>query len=258
MVVGGLIGRRIKRKEDPRFLRGESNYVGDIKLHGMTHAALLRSPHAHAWIRSVNVQEALRIPEVLNVITFRDISHMARPIPMRLEAHPSFIPYLQYPLAKEKVRYVGEPVAVVVASSRYVAEDALDLIEVNYDPLPAIVDSMRSLDLGAVRIHETTQGNLAGRGVIELGDVNGAFRKANLTLFEQFTIQRHTGMPLETRGLVAEYTRGTKVLTVWGAHQGSSFQSLCSSFFLGTAGPPDPFHRARCGRRVWYPRRILS
>ena len=122
---GGFIGQRVKRKEDPRFLRGEGNYVDDIQLHGMAHAALLRSPHAHARIRAVNTREALRIPGVLSVITFQDISHLAKPIPMRLEVHPSFVPYLQYPLAKETVRYVGEPVAVVVADSRYVAEDGL-------------------------------------------------------------------------------------------------------------------------------------
>ena len=233
MHEGGLIGQRIKRKEDPRFLRGESNFVDDFRLHGMAHAALLRSPHAHAWIRGVNAQETLSIPGVLSVITVNDISHAAKPIPIRLEAHPSFIPYLQYPLAKEKVRYVGEPVAVVVASSRYVAEDALDVIQVNYEPLPAVVDVLKSLDEGAVRIHETTEGNLAGRGVIELGDVDIAFRRAALTLSEHFVIQRHTGMPLENRGLVADYDRGTKVLSVWGPTKVPHFNRSVLASLLG-------------------------
>ncbi len=230
---GRFIGQRVKRKEDPRFLRGEGNYVDDIHLHGMAHAALLRSPHAHARIRAVNTREARRIPGVLSVITFHDISHLAKPIPMRLEVHPSFVPYLQYPLAKEKVRYVGEPVAVVVAGSRYIAEDALESIQTDYEPLPAVVDARSAMKTDAVRIHEQTQGNLAGSGVVDLGDVEGAFRKAGLTFSEQFTIQRHTGMPMETRGLVAEYNRGTKVLTVWGPTKVPYFNRSVLASLLG-------------------------
>ena len=230
---GGFIGQRVKRKEDPRFLRGEGNYVDDIQLHGMAHAALLRSPHAHARIRAVNTQEALRIPGVLSVITFQDISHLAKPIPMRLEVHPSFVPYLQYPLAKETVRYVGEPVAVVVADSRYVAEDALECIQTDYEPLPAVVNTRSAVKADAVRVHEQTAGNLAGCGVVDLGDVAGAFRRAELSFSEQFTIQRHTGMPMETRGLIAEYNRGTKVLTVWGPTKVPYFNRSVLATFLG-------------------------
>ena len=228
-----FIGQRVKRKEDPRFLRGEGNYVGDIQLHGMVHAALLRSPHAHAWIRAVNTQEALRIPGVLSVITFQDISHLAKPIPTRLASHPSFVHYLQYPLAKEKVRYVGEPVAVVVADSRYVAEDALECIQTDYEPLPAVVNTRSAVKADAVRVHEQTAGNLAGCGVVDLGDVEGAFRRAELSFSEQFTIQRHTGMPMETRGLIAEYNRGTKVLTVWGPTKVPYFNRSVLATFLG-------------------------
>ena len=230
---GGFIGQRVKRKEDPRFLRGEGNYVDDIQLHGMVHAALLRSPHAHARIRAVNTRSALRIPGVLSVITFQDISHLAKPIPMRLEVHPSFVPYLQYPLAKEKVRYVGEPVAVVVADSRYVAEDALECIQTDYEPLPAVVNTRSAVKADAVRVHEQTAGNLAGCGVVDLGDVAGAFRRAELSFSEQFTIQRHTGMPMETRGLIAEYNRGTKVLTVWGPTKVPYFNRSVLATFLG-------------------------
>ena len=230
---GGFIGQRVKRKEDPRFLRGEGNYVDDIQLHGMAHAALLRSPHAHARIRAVNAREALRIPGVLSVITFQDISHLAKPIPMRLEVHPSFVPYLQYPLAKETVRYVGEPVAVVVADSRYVAEDGLECIQTDYEPLPAVVNTRSAVKADAVRVHEQTAGNLAGCGVVDLGDVEGAFRRAELSFSEQFTIQRHTGMPMETRGLIAEYNRGTKVLTVWGPTKVPYFNRSVLATFLG-------------------------
>jgi len=216
MPTTALIGQRVRRREDPRFLRGEGQFVDDINLRGMAHAALLRSPHAHAWIRSVNCLEARQLPGVLDIITFADIASLAKPIPMRLEAHPSFLPYLQRPLAEVKVRYVGEPVAVVVASSRAVAEDAMELIQVEYEPIPPIVDVSSALGPETTYVHEPTGSNLAGRGIVNLGDVDSAFQMAALAIREQFTIQRHTGIPLETRGLVAEFNRGTGVLTVWG------------------------------------------
>ena len=216
MATAKLIGQRVRRREDPRFLRGEGQFIDDINLRGMAHVTLLRSPHAHAWIRSVNCREARQLPGVLDIITFADISSLAKPIPMRLEAHPSFLPYLQLPLAAEKVRYVGEPVAAVVAGSRQVAEDALELIQVDYEPLLPIVDVWSALDPVAVPVHEHTESNLAGRGVVNLGDVEFAFQRAALAIREQFAIQRHTGIPLETRGLVAEFNRGTGLLTVWG------------------------------------------
>ena len=111
---------------------------------------------------------------------------------MRQQAIPSFLPYLQYPLAKKKVRYVGEPVAVVVAESRYLAEDALELIQVEYEPLPAVADIRSALAEGAVLIHEETQSNLAGRGGFDLGGVDRAFQGAAVTVAGRFAIQRHT------------------------------------------------------------------
>jgi aerobic carbon-monoxide dehydrogenase large subunit len=227
-----FMGRSMPRKEDPRLLRGEGTFVDDIRLHGMTYVAVLRSPHAHAWIRNVNTN-ACRLPEVLAVLTFQDIAHFAKPIPMRLEPKASFRQYLQFPLAERKVRYVGEPVAVVVADSRYAAEDALDRIEVEYEPLPAIVDTQAALLPTAGLIHESTSSNLAGSGIQKVGDVDAAFRKADLILKENFTVQRHTGMPMETRGVVAEYDRGSGVLTVWGPTKVPHFNVTVLSSFLG-------------------------
>jgi aerobic carbon-monoxide dehydrogenase large subunit len=225
-------GRSVLRKEDPRLLRGEGRFVDDIQLHGMAYAAVLRSPHAHALIRNVNTHAGEQ-SEVLAVLTFQDIERLARPIPMRLEPMASFRQYLQFPLASRKVRYVGEPVAVVVAGSRYAAEDALDRIEVDYEPLPAIADMQSAQAPGANLVHESTSSNLAGSGMQKVGDVDAALRKADLILKETFTVQRHTGMPLETRGVVAEYDRGTGVLTVWGPTKVPHFNVAVLSSFLG-------------------------
>lgn len=225
-------GGSVLRKEDPRFLRGEGRYLDDIQLHRMAYAAVLRSPHAHAWIRNV-ITQACRLPAVLAVLTFEDIAQLAKPIPMRLGTRASFQPYLQFPLAARKVRYVGEPVAVVVAGSRYAAEDALDRIEVQYEPLPAIVDIQTAVAPGAELVHELTSSNVAGMGIQKVGETGPAFHKAALVLRENFTVQRHTGMPMETRGLVAEYDRGTGVLTVWGPTKVPHFNLSVLSSFLG-------------------------
>ena len=226
------MGRSVPRKEDPRLVRGEGTFVDDVQLHGTVYAAVLRSPHAHAWIRRVNTN-ACRLPEVLTVLTYQDIASFAKPIPMRLQPIESFREYLQFPLAAQKVRYVGEPVAVVVAGSRYAAEDALDLIEVEYEPLPAVVDMQNALAPGTCLVHESTSSNLAGTGIQSVGDVEMAFRHAYLIIKQTFNVQRHTGMPMETRGTVAEYDRGTGVLTVWGPTKVPHFNVAVLSSFLG-------------------------
>ena len=134
------IGAPIRRREDFRLLTGKATFTDDIKLPQMLHAAILRSPHAHARITSIDAARALAIPGVIAVFTFQDIASLAKPIPLRLYPLPGLEHFLQYPLARDKVRYVGEPVAVVVAESRYLAEDALDAMEVTYEPLPAVID----------------------------------------------------------------------------------------------------------------------
>src|SRR5262252_6902617 len=133
------IGAPIKRREDVRFLTGKATFVDDIKLPHMLYAAILRSTHAHARITAIETSEALAIPGVVAVLTWRDMAPYAKPIPIRLYPLPGLEHFLQYALAHDKVRYVGEPVAVAVATSRYVAEDALDALVVHYAPLPVVV-----------------------------------------------------------------------------------------------------------------------
>ena len=211
------IGAPIARKEDVRFLTGKASFVDDVKQPGMLHAAVLRSPHAHARVLSIEPQAALEIEGVEAVFTFQDIAATVepRPIPLRRGVYEGLAPFLQYALARDKVRYVGEPVALVVAQSRYVAEDALDAIQVEYDPLPAISDVWKSLK-GDVLLFEEQGTNLAFEFGGELGDVEEAFRQADYTRKEQFRCHRHTANPMETRGLVATYDPGRQVLTVWG------------------------------------------
>ena len=211
------IGSSVLRKEDLRFMMGKARYVDDVKLPHMLHAAILRSPHAHARVLSIDASSALEMESVAAVYTYQDVVQAVapRPIPMRRGAYSGLERFLQYPLAGEKVRYVGEPVAVVVAESRYLAEDALDAIEVEYEPLPAIVDVWGSMK-GDVLLFEEHGTNLALEYEGSLGDADSVFAEADYTRKEEFRCHRHTGNPLETRGLVASYDPGTGDLTVWG------------------------------------------
>ena len=210
------IGASLKRLEDPRLLAGHGCYVADVHLAGMLEAAIVRSTRAHAQIRRIDTRAALVLPGVVAVLTFADIAARARPIPMRLSPLPELTCGLQYPLAGERVRYVGEPIAVVAAESRYLAEDALELIEVEYEPLPVVTSVEAALRPEAPALHEAFGRNLAARFRVETGDVDEAFARAAVVVEDRFRIQRHSGVPLETRGLVADYDAGRGDLTVWG------------------------------------------
>src|SRR5918994_4584016 len=186
------IGASIKRREDIRFITGTAVYADDIKLPGMLHAAILRSSRAHARIRSIDTAGAGAVRGVAWVFTLKDIGEMAVPVPMRMYRVPGLERSLQPLLAAAKVRYVGEPIAVAVAESRYVAEDALDAIEVEYDDLPEVID-MRAALRNEVLAHEESGTNLAAVHEISIGDAANAFQKADYTRREEFSVHRHTG-----------------------------------------------------------------
>ena len=211
------IGAPIRRKEDRRFLTGRGQFVDDVKLPNALHAAIVRSPHAHARIVSIDTGPALEMPGVSAVLTFEDIADTVepRPIPVRLRAYSDLLRFLQYPLAHGKVHYVGDPVAVVLAESRYLAEDAAEAVEIEYDPLPALVDVRESLK-GETIIHEAQGTNVAYEFTSSIGDPDTAFRDADYVRREEFRCHRHTANPMETRGLAASYDRGREQLTVWG------------------------------------------
>ncbi len=225
------IGAPIRRGEDVRFLTGKATFIDDVKLPGMLYAAVLRSPHAHARIRSVDVSEALKLAGVVGVLTFADLPAGVKPIPLRMYQLDGLDRFLQYPLARGKVGYVGEPVALVAAVDRYVAEDGADLIGVEYEPLPVVPDVEAAL-AGDVIIHEEQGTNVAGGHDIMLGDVEGAFRDAEYTRKEVLRTHRHTGNPMETRGLVASWDPGRNELTVWGMTKVAHFNRAVLSSLL--------------------------
>src|SRR5262245_39740781 len=138
------IGRSMRRKEDPRLLTGRGKFAADFRLPGLLHATVVRSPHPHARLGAIRAKAALALPGVVAVVTAEDLGAIGR-IPVRLGPRASIVACLQPPLARDRVRYVGEPVAFVVAASRYVAEDALELIEAEYEPLPAVAAAERAV-----------------------------------------------------------------------------------------------------------------
>lgn len=210
-----IVGASVKRKEDPRLLTGAGQYVDDVRLPGMLHAVIVRSPHGHARIRGIDATAARALPGVELVITAADLGDV-KPIPVRLGPKPSLVPFLQFPLARDRVRYVGEPVALIVATSRYVAEDAADLLTVDYEGAPAVTTVEQALSSETPALHDHTSSNLAERLETIVGDPNRALAGAEIRLRRRFTIQRHTAVPMETRGLVASYDAGAGLLTVWG------------------------------------------
>jgi carbon-monoxide dehydrogenase large subunit len=225
------IGAPITRQEDVRFLTGRATFVDDIKLPHMLHAAIVRSTQAHARIVSIDSAPALALPGVVAVFTYADIAATAKPIPIRLYPLAGLERFLQYALANHKVRHVGEAVAVVVASSRHLAEDGVDAMQVVYEPLPAVVEVQEALQ-DRVLVHDQQGTNLACRYSMSVGDVEAAWRTAAYTRKETFRVHRHTGNPLETRGLLARYDAGRDDLTVWGPTKVPHFNRAILASFL--------------------------
>ncbi len=204
------LGKSINRVEDPRFLRGEGRYIDDIKLPNMAHAAIVRSPHAHARIISIDTSKAEVLGGVVCVVTGRDVAELAAPL-------PSFGagPIIQDMIAVEKVRHYGEAVAAVVAENRYIAEDACDLIEIVYEQLPVVLDPFEARREGAPLVHEKLETNLAYERTFSFGEVDRAFTEAQRTVNAKLRWPRSTGMPMDTNGAIGDYDAGTGVVTIY-------------------------------------------
>jgi aerobic carbon-monoxide dehydrogenase large subunit len=212
-----FVGSPIKRREDERFLRGAGTYVDDLKRDGLFHAAIVRSPVPHGRIRAIDAVGALAIKGVHRVITAADVPRPIPVITLRAEhALPSLTPFLQPVIASEAVRYVGEPIAVVLAESAALAEDGADAVNLDIEPLPPVVDRHRALE-GGPRVIAAAPGNEMARLVAVLGDADAAFSRAPYRRREHFSVQRHTAAMMEPRGLLAEYDAAQGRLTVWGA-----------------------------------------
>ena len=214
-----LIGARIPRNEDPRLLRGLGSFVDDIEPRGVLHAACLRSPHAHARITSIDVTRARALPGVHLVLTAADLGELNQPSPL-LIPHPGLThPRTQRPLAVDEVRYTGEVVAFVVAEDRYVAEDAVGLIDVLYEALPVVGNLEAAGNPRGPLVHADVPGNRAARLVQRVGDPDAAFAQAAHVLRERLYIERSCGSPIEARGVVAEHDARTGQLRVWSSTQ---------------------------------------
>lgn len=212
------VGQPIRRREDPRFLRGEARFVDDIVLPGMLHLAVVRSAVGHALLRDVSTSAARGAPGVAAVLTAADLVGHARPLPVRSIEGATVAPVSHPILASERVRYVGEPVAGVLADSLAHAREAAALVEVDYDPLPAVVDPRDALD-GTTLLHPALGENVLIRWLRSGGDVTGAFAAAARVVKGEFRIPRLIAAPMEPRGAVAMYERGTDLLTVWCSAQ---------------------------------------
>jgi carbon-monoxide dehydrogenase large subunit len=214
-----LIGQSFKRVEDPRLITGEGRYVDDVQLPRMCYAAILRSPYAHARVRHIDTSKALQTPGVVTVITGKDILGKIGPLPCAAHPVPEMKMPTHYALALNKVYFVGHPVAVVVAEDRYLARDALDLIEVDYEELPPMTDPQKALQPDAPIIHEDLGTNLAFEWKIEGGDVDAAFAQAEVVVRQEFVNQRLIPVPMEPRCVLAEWDAGNRLLTIWTSTQ---------------------------------------
>jgi len=223
-MIKKYVGQRMTRSEDPRLLTGQALFVDDVEIPGMLHAAFLRSDYAHARIKSIDVSAARDRSGVVAVYTAEDLGDFWRHGPPLVPAPHSvegvvFHSRTQVPLAKDKVRYVGEAVAVVFAESRYIAEDALEDIMVDYEPLEPAVDLARALEPDAPLVHGDLDSNLASHLTQRKGDYAAAREKADLVVKRRITIDRGAAAAMENRGVVAHWDAKSRHLTVWDTTQ---------------------------------------
>jgi aerobic carbon-monoxide dehydrogenase large subunit len=218
MPVSKLVGAKIKRREDPRLIRGLGQYVDDINLPNTLHVAILRSPYAHARIKSLETDAARQHPGIVAVITGAEIKDQIGTLPVSGGNETLRVPK-HYVLAIDKVCYVGEGVAAVVAEDRYIARDALDLIQAEYEPLPVVSDPEKALAPGAPVIHSEWPDNVAFRSEQKQGNLTNAFKEAHKIVKQRLVHQRLAPIAIEPRGVVAQYLSVDKELTVWSSTQ---------------------------------------
>lgn len=236
------VSQSIKRKEDPPLLMGRAHFMGDLRLPGLLAVKFLRSLHAHARLVAIDVTRALALPGVEAVVTGADLASTTRPIRAAMSGagyHESAWP----PLAQTKVRFAGEPVVAVVAIDQYRAEDALDLIDVTYEPLPTVADAEIAMRAGAVLVHDEVPGNVLFHTRFENGPVQQAFESAEIRVAETFRHARCSSSPMEGRGVMASLDPVDGMLTVWASSQ---TPHLLRSGLAESLGIPDSRLRVLC------------
>jgi carbon-monoxide dehydrogenase large subunit len=229
-----VFGSAIRRREDPRLITGTATYTDDLTLPGTVHAAILRSPHAHARIKRIDTSRAKTAAGVLAVYTAADTEQVLKPMPCAWLIPNSDLKIAAYPqLAKDVVRYVGDCVAVVVAEDRYLAQDAVDLIDVDYEPLVPVVDPQKAAAKGATQIHADVPGNQAFHWTVAGGDVDAAFAKADVIVKDRIIQQRLIPTAMEPRAALAKYVPVTGELTVWNTTQNPHILRFLGSLITG-------------------------
>ncbi|MGZ8571211.1 MAG: xanthine dehydrogenase family protein molybdopterin-binding subunit [Actinomycetota bacterium] len=212
------VGRPMLRREDAPILRGAARYIDDLTQPDMLHMVVVRSPFAHALIGGIDASAALACPGVAAVVTGVDLAGVVRPMPINPADGADVAPVPITLLATDRVRFTGEPVAAVVAETRAIAEDAAELVVVDYDPLPVVVDPHEALR-GSVTLHEDVADNVLVRWRRTSGDVDGAFAASARTIRGRFHIPRIVAAPIETRGALADYDPDDDMLTLWISSQ---------------------------------------
>ncbi len=236
------VGADLPRKEDPALVRGSIEYVDDLRFPGMLHAAVLRSPHAHARIVSVDTAAARALPGVHAVLTGPESLDVIGPL-ARFCAEE----VVEHAIAVEKVRYFGEAVAVVAAESRYIAEDAIALIEVEYAPLPAVPDAEAAMAEGAALVHDNLGSNVVYQHAFTFGDVDADFAAADRVVRRELRWPRATAAPLETNGAVVRFDPASGRMDVWSNTNLLNFGAWVMSATLGVAPHMLNFHPLSVG-----------
>jgi 2-furoyl-CoA dehydrogenase large subunit len=223
------IGKPVKRVEDGRLLTGRGVFIDDHPpVPNVHHAAIVRSPHAHARITGYDLSAALRMEGVVGIVTGEDVRTSTRPFSVGVAT-----PVHYYCAATDKARFVGEPVAVVVARNRYLAEDAADAVVVHYEPLPAVVDPEKALEPDAPILHESVGSNVANNRRLVYGDPDLAFREADVVLRDRFRFPKYGSTPIETYGIIARWEPLDGVLTIWSNFMGPFIMHPLTSRVLG-------------------------
>lgn len=227
------VGTAVPRRGVDPLLTGAAQYVADLHRQGEVHARVVRSPVAHARLTELDTTEALALPGVLAVFTAADVPDVTIPVRLPFAETARTGPLLQPPLARGTVRYVGEPVALVVAEDPYVAEDAAELVEMDFDELDVVPTLRDALAADAPVAHAAAGDNLVNTVTIRHGDADAAFARADVVIRERIVMHRHTAIPMETRGLLAEFDADKGDLTLWGGAKVKHFTRQALAAMLG-------------------------